>query len=86
MLLSIRLNLIDCREPYTTLIRDAIRVRYALLPYFYTLFREASVTGTPVMHPLWMEFPDEEMTFSLDKECMIGSSLLVHGVYKEVRP
>lgn len=28
-------------EPYTTLIRDAIRTRYALLPYVYTVFYEA---------------------------------------------
>lgn len=70
-------------EPYTTLIREAIRVRYTLLPYFYTLFREASTTGVPVMRPLWMEFPEEEMTFAMDKECMVGSGLLVHGVYTE---
>lgn len=26
-------------EPHTTRIRDAIRARYQLLPYIYTLFR-----------------------------------------------
>ncbi|MCO5584511.1 hypothetical protein L7F22_038439 [Adiantum nelumboides] len=71
------------REPYTSYIREAIRERYALLPYFYTLFREANTTGTPVMRPLWMEFPEEEMTFAMDKECMVGNSLLIHGVYTE---
>ncbi|KAH7315741.1 hypothetical protein KP509_21G063300 [Ceratopteris richardii] len=70
-------------EPYTSYIRDAIRERYALLPYFYTLFREASMTGVPIMRPLWMEFPDEEMTYTLDRECMVGSSLLVNGVYTQ---
>lgn len=70
-------------EPYTSYIREAIRVRYALLPFFYTLFREASTTGVPVMRPLWMEFPEEEMTFAMDKECMLGRSLLIHGVYTE---
>ncbi|KAH7292375.1 hypothetical protein KP509_29G065300 [Ceratopteris richardii] len=70
-------------EPYTSYIRDAIRERYALLPYFYTLFREANLTGVPIMRPLWMEFPDEEMTFAMDKEWMVGNSLLIHGVYAE---
>eukprot|EP00250_Pteridium_aquilinum_P013173 c21179_g1_i1 orf=86-2851(+) len=70
-------------EPYTSYIREAIRVRYALLPYFYTLFREASTTGVPVLRPLWMEFPEEEMTFAMDKDCMVGSGLLVHGVFSE---
>lgn len=29
--------------------RDAAMARYALLPYWYTVFREAGVTGMPVM-------------------------------------
>ncbi|QHN97596.1 putative glucan 1,3-alpha-glucosidase [Arachis hypogaea] len=78
------------REPWlfgegnTELIRDAIHVRYALLPYYYTLFREANTTGVPVMRPLWMEFPSEEATFSNDEAFMIGNSLLVQGIYTEV--
>eukprot|EP01018_Ginkgo_biloba_P019091 Gb_13061 [translate_table: standard] len=77
------------REPWlfgeqnTALIREAIHIRYALLPYFYTLFREASVSGVPVMRPLWMEFPNDEVTFTNDEAFMVGDSLLVHGVYSE---
>lgn len=43
------------REPWlfgpenTALIREAIRQRYALLPYWYQLFFQAYRTGTPVM-------------------------------------
>lgn len=36
-------------EPYTTQIREAIRTRYTLLPFWYTLFQEASVEGTPII-------------------------------------
>nr|KYP47448.1 Neutral alpha-glucosidase AB [Cajanus cajan] len=77
------------REPWlfgernTELIKDAIHVRYALLPYFYTLFREANTTGVPVVRPLWMEFPSDEATFSNDEAFMVGSSLLVQGIYTE---
>ncbi len=45
-------------EPATTRIREAIRERYSLLPYIYTLFRHANMTGQPVLRPLWFEFPD----------------------------
>ncbi|XP_051117289.1 probable glucan 1,3-alpha-glucosidase [Andrographis paniculata] len=75
------------REPYlfgernTQLMREAIHVRYMLLPYFYTLFREANVSGMPVARPLWMEFPSDEKTFSNDEAFMVGSSLLVQGIY-----
>ncbi|CAL0319739.1 unnamed protein product [Lupinus luteus] len=77
------------REPWlfgernTQLIRDAIHVRYALLPYFYTLFREANTTGVPVLRPLWMEFPSDKATFSNDEAFMVGNSLLVQGIYTE---
>lgn len=42
------------REPWLydadkmAIIRDAIRMRYELLPLWYTVFRESSVTGMPV--------------------------------------
>lgn len=53
------------REPWlfgdeaTARIRTAIRQRYALLPYIYTQFRSANVSGAPVLRPLWYEFPDQ---------------------------
>ncbi|XP_057495532.1 probable glucan 1,3-alpha-glucosidase [Actinidia eriantha] len=77
------------REPWlfgernTELMKEAIHIRYALLPYFYTLFREANTTGVPVMRPLWMEFPADEATFSNDEAFMVGSSLLVQGIFTE---
>ncbi|KAJ7295993.1 hypothetical protein O6H91_Y150800 [Diphasiastrum complanatum] len=71
-------------EPYTSLIRNAIDTRYALLPYYYTLFKEASTTGVPVMRPLWMEFPKDASTYAMDDEFMVGQGLLVRGIYAEV--
>ncbi|WCJ37763.1 Neutral alpha-glucosidase AB [Euphorbia peplus] len=77
------------REPWlfgernTQLIREAVHIRYMLLPYFYTLFREANVTGVPLMRPLWMEFPSDQVTFNNDEAFMVGSSLLVQGIYTE---
>ncbi|GAB2218593.1 hypothetical protein Droror1_Dr00001819 [Drosera rotundifolia] len=77
------------REPWlfgernTKLMRDAIRTRYMLLPYFYTLFRESNLTGIPVMRPLWMEFPGDEATFNNDEAFMVGNSLLVQGIYTQ---
>jgi mannosyl-oligosaccharide alpha-1,3-glucosidase len=36
-------------EPYTSYIRDALRLRYSLLPAFYTAFHTSSLTGLPIM-------------------------------------
>ena len=43
------------REPYLcdadkmAVIRDAIRMRYELLPLWYTVFKESSVNGMPIV-------------------------------------
>ncbi|KAJ2700643.1 glucosidase II [Coemansia sp. IMI 203386] len=64
-------------EPYLTYIRDAIRERYRLLPFWYTLFREASLTGMPIARPMWIEFPSEQKLFAAQDSFMIGSSIMV---------
>ena len=57
--------------------REAINRRYRLLPYIYTLFREASVNGLPVMRPaFWADTKDlalrsEQHVFLLGDDLMI---------------
>uniref|UniRef100_G3SUA1 Glucosidase alpha, neutral C n=1 Tax=Loxodonta africana TaxID=9785 RepID=G3SUA1_LOXAF len=67
-------------EEHTRLIREAIRERYALLPYWYSLVYRAHTTAEPIMRPLWVEFPNELETFGTEDEYMLGSALLVHPV------
>uniref|UniRef100_A0A667WLH2 Glucosidase II alpha subunit n=1 Tax=Myripristis murdjan TaxID=586833 RepID=A0A667WLH2_9TELE len=77
------------REPWlfgpenTALIREAVRQRYALLPYWYQLFYHAYRTGHPVMRPLWVEYPQDTATFAMDDQFLIGEDLLVHPVTEE---
>lgn len=70
-------------EPYTDIIREAIRERYRLLPYWYTLFFEAHLSGLPVMRPMFVEFPEDEETFAMDDQFMVGTGLLVKPVTTE---
>ncbi|KAF9915500.1 hypothetical protein BX616_006019 [Lobosporangium transversale] len=69
-------------EPYTSQIRDAIRTRYSYLPFWYTLFHETSVDGTPIIRPMFIEFPEDEAVFALDNQYMVGNALLVKPVSK----
>jgi len=46
--------------------------RYALLPYWYTLFYENELTGMPPMRPLWVEFPEDQQTFAEEQQFMVG--------------
>ena len=67
-------------EPTTTQIRSVVMARYALLPYWYTLFYEASVSGAPTMRPLWFEYPADADTFSMDDQWLVGADVLVKPV------
>ena len=69
-------------DPWTGHIRKAIRTRYSYIPYMYTLFAEARLTGMPMMRPLWMEFPKEESVFEEQSAFMLGNALLVRPVVR----
>jgi mannosyl-oligosaccharide alpha-1,3-glucosidase len=58
-------------------LRRAALVRYALLPYLYSVFWEAEQTGMPVMRMLWMEYPHTPELFAMDDQFLVGSDLLV---------
>ncbi|PIL30006.1 hypothetical protein GSI_07917 [Ganoderma sinense ZZ0214-1] len=60
--------------------RTAIAVRYSLLPYWYTLFANASLYGSPPVRALFFEFPDEPELFEVDRQYLIGRDLLVTPV------
>lgn len=64
-------------EPYTSILRSAAMLRYTLLPYWYSVFYEAYISGMPVMRAMFMEFPEDASTYAMDHQWMIGSSLLV---------
>ncbi|MBL0868976.1 MAG: DUF5110 domain-containing protein [Phycisphaerales bacterium] len=57
--------------------RLALERRYRLLPYFYTLFREASVKGLPVVRPVFFADPKDMALRSEDDCFLIGSDVLV---------
>ncbi|KAK1335452.1 hypothetical protein QTO34_003238 [Cnephaeus nilssonii] len=74
------------REPwllpsqYHDIVRDALGQRYSLLPFWYTLFYQAHREGFPVMRPLWVHYPQDVSTFSMDDQFLLGDALLVHPV------
>ncbi|KAK8775771.1 hypothetical protein V5799_030885 [Amblyomma americanum] len=56
--------------------KSALKVRYALLPYLYTLFYRSHVYGETVARALSFEFPEDPKTHDIDEQFMWGSALL----------
>jgi Alpha-glucosidases, family 31 of glycosyl hydrolases len=57
--------------------RTALQRRYRLLPYLYTQFHEASVSGIPVMQPVFFADPKDTTLRKEDRAYMVGSQLLI---------
>ncbi|MEM9167344.1 MAG: TIM-barrel domain-containing protein [Planctomycetota bacterium] len=57
--------------------REALNNRYALLPFYYTLFYEAHTTGLPIVRPVFFADPTDQALRSEDDLFLIGDSVLV---------
>ncbi|MBW8793368.1 MAG: carbohydrate-binding protein [Streptomyces sp.] len=58
-----------------------LRLREALVPYTYTLAHEAETTGTPIVRPLYLQYPEEENAYTeADSEYLYGPDMLVAPV------
>jgi alpha-glucosidase/alpha-D-xyloside xylohydrolase len=60
-----------------------LELRYRLLPYNYTLMREACDTGLPPMRALWLHYPDDAEAVKLGDEYFWGRDLLVAPVVEK---
>ncbi|KAF4301915.1 putative alpha-glucosidase protein [Botryosphaeria dothidea] len=60
--------------------KKAMAIRYALLPYMYTLFHQAHSTGSTVMRALAWEFPHDPSLADVDTQFLLGPSILVTPV------
>ena len=67
---------------YEDIIRKYLKLRYSLLPFLYTTLEEAHRTGVPLFRPLVLNYQDDESTYNLDDEFMVGNDLLVAPILK----
>jgi alpha-D-xyloside xylohydrolase len=57
------------------------RLKCRLMPYLYGAAVEASRHGVPMLRAMFLEFPDDPTTANLDRQYMLGSSILVSPVF-----
>jgi alpha-D-xyloside xylohydrolase len=66
-------------EPYR-IMRHYLDVRERLRPYILQQMARASEDGTPVMRPLFFDFPDDGTCYTIEDQYMFGPDLLVAPV------
>jgi alpha-D-xyloside xylohydrolase len=64
-------------------LRRFTKLKCRLMPYLYATAVEATQTGTPSMRAMVLEFPEDPGCEPLDRQYMLGSSLLVAPVFRE---
>ncbi|KAD2804285.1 hypothetical protein E3N88_37662 [Mikania micrantha] len=72
-------------ETVATSARNALGMRYKLLPYLYTLTYEAHTTGAPIARPLFFSFPNIPDLYGLSTQFLLGESLMVSPVLDQGR-
>jgi alpha-glucosidase/alpha-D-xyloside xylohydrolase len=60
--------------------RKYLNLRYQLMPYTYTISREAHDTGLPLMRALWLHYPQDPQAVTLGDEFLWGRDLLIAPV------
>lgn len=65
--------------------RKFIRLRYALLPYLYTLFQKSSQTGEPIIRPLFYDYQNDLKCFdwNYQQQFFVGQNILLAPVTHE---
>ncbi len=63
--------------------RKYLELRYRLLSYLYSVVRECTMTGMPIMRALWLHYPDDPAAVMCGDQYLWGPSLLVAPVVEK---
>ena len=68
---------------YTEKIRRAIRLRYQMMPYMYSLMHRAHVNGQSILQPLCSAFQQDSTCYDEAENFMLGDALFVANVLEK---
>src|SRR5690606_15673218 len=69
-------------EEYESINRKFIELRYQLLSYIYTVFREHAISGKPILKPLIM-LEQSDSNHHREEEFSFGDKILVSSVLED---
>ncbi len=63
--------------------RTFTKLKLSLMPYLQAQSVITAKTGIPMMRAMVLEFPEDQMTHTLDQQYMLGENLLVAPIFNE---
>ena len=63
--------------------RDVIRVRYALLPFLYSEFMKAALTGGMYFRPLAFDYPGDPRAIHTEDQILLGEGCMIAPVLEQ---
>ena len=70
--------------PVCDILSDYLRLRYAMVPYLYSMNRRASREGIPLILPMYYMEPDEESTYQVPNEYYFGSEMIAAPITRKL--
>jgi len=70
------------RGEYFNALYNAIRFRYQLVPYIYTMARETFETGISLCRPMYYDYPTKEQSYIYSRQYMFGDNILIAPIGK----
>jgi alpha-D-xyloside xylohydrolase len=70
-------------EESVDVLRRFVKLKASLMPYLYRNAVETSITGVPMLRSMVLEFNDDRTCCYLDKQYMLGDTLLVSPVFND---
>ncbi|KAH8822696.1 alpha-glucosidase II [Flagelloscypha sp. PMI_526] len=63
------------------ILRKFIHLKLSLMPYLYTTAVSTHKTGSPMMRPIFFEFPEDPSVWNLDTQYLLGPNLMIAPVF-----
>lgn len=67
----------------TEAFRSIVSLRYRLLPYIYSEYMKAALTGDMYIKPLAFQFPEDPKTRGIEDQLIVGQSLMMTPIIRE---
>lgn len=69
-----------------SLVNEAIKMRYRWMPQLYKLVKESTVSGIPIMRPMFLEFPDDPDVWNISDQFLFGDNIVVAPILRPDSP